>query len=218
MQDESIDLVLRLVKKSVQRWTVPFLVRLAGDGPDPFLILVACILSLRTCDQTVANASERLFCLASDPFSMAGISLQKIEKAIFPVGFYRTKAKQIQELSRKICKDFEGSVPSAIEALVQLPGVGRKTANLVRTMGHRKQGICVDIHVHRICNRLGYVGTKFPDETEMVLREKLPEKYWIGFNGMLVPFGQNQCTPVSPRCSSCPICTFCLRVGVQGTR
>jgi endonuclease-3 len=218
MQDEDINLVLRLVKKSVRQWPDPFIVRLAGNRPDPFLILVACILSLRTRDQTVADASERLFRLASDPFLMSGISLGQIEKAIFPVGFYRTKAKQIQGLSKKICQEYEGSVPSTIEALVELPGVGRKTANLVRTMGYSKQGICVDIHVHRICNRLGYVATKSPDETEMVLRQKLPEKYWIGFNGMLVPFGQNQCTPVSPRCSSCPICRFCLRVDVRGTR
>jgi len=218
MQDEDINVVLRLVKKAAQQWAAPFMARLADDGPDPFLILVACILSLRTRDQTAADASKRLFGLAADPFSMAGINLKKIEKALFPVGFYRTKAKQIQELSKKICQEFQGNVPHALEALVQLPGVGRKTANLVRTMGYNKQGICVDIHVHRICNRLGYVATNSPDATEMVLRQKLPEKHWIGFNGMLVPFGQNQCTPVSPQCSSCPISTFCPRIGVWTTR
>jgi endonuclease-3 len=175
-------------------------------------------LSLRTRDQTTEEASARLFAIAADPFSIANLPVKKIEKAIRPVGFYRTKAQQIRAMSKQICQEFHGGVPDTIEALVTFPGVGRKTANLVRTVGFCKPGICVDIHVHRICNRLGYVATKNPDETENVLRHKLPKKHWIPFNGLLVPFGQNQCTPISPRCSSCLIHPFCSRVGVLATR
>ena len=174
-------------------------------GLNPFKILIACVLSLRTRDLTTEEACGRLFTLAADSFSMAKLSIKKIEKAICPVGFYRTKAKQIREMSKQICHKFQGKVPDSIEALQQLPGVGRKTANLVRTVGYGGSGICVDVHVHRICNRLGYVATKHPDDTESVLRGKLPKKHWISFNGLLVSFGQNQCTPISPHCSSCPI-------------
>ncbi len=159
---------------------------LAANSADPFRILVACILSLRTRDQTTAEASLRLFSLSADPFSMAKLNLKTLEAAIFPVGFYRTKAKQIREMSKRICKEFHGQVPDEIHELLQLPGVGRKTANLVRTIGYRKQGICVDVHVHRICNRLGYVRTRVPDETEFVLRQKLPRKYWIALNDLFV--------------------------------
>jgi endonuclease-3 len=218
MQDDDIHIVLRLVKDSIQQWSVPVLEQLAAAGPDPFKILVACILSLRTRDQTTAEASARLFALSADPFSMAKLKVKKIEKAIFPVGFYRTKAQQIRDGSKQICQEFQGKVPDSIEDLVRLPGVGRKTANLVRTVGYKKPGICVDIHVHRICNRLGYVLTKNPDETECVLRQNLPKKHWITFNSLLVPFGQNQCTPISPRCSSCPISPFCQQVGISKAR
>jgi len=218
MQDDDIHIVLRLIKESIQQWAVPFMAQLAEGGPDPFKILVACILSLRTRDQIAAEASVRLFALSADPFSMAKMKAEKIEKAIFPVGFYRTKAKQIRDGSKQICQEFQGKVPDTIEALVRLPGVGRKTANLVRTVGYKKPGICVDIHVHRICNRLGYVLTKNADETECVLRQNLPKKHWITFNSLLVSFGQNQCTPISPRCSSCPISPFCQRVGISTAR
>ncbi len=218
MKDDDIHIVLRVIKRSTQQWAVPVLEQLAKDGPDPFKILVACILSLRTRDKTTAEASDRLFALATDPFTMTNIDINELEKAIFPVGFYRTKAKQIREISKKICEEFHGKVPDTIEALVKLPGVGRKTANLVKTVGYRTPGICVDIHVHRICNRLGYVTTKLPDETELILRRKLPQKHWIVFNSLLVPFGQNQCTPTSPKCSSCPIDDFCQRVGVVTSR
>ena len=185
---------------------------LAASGSDPFEILVACILSLRTRDQTTAEASRRLFALSVDPFSMVRLNLKKLENAIFPVGFYRTKAKQIREVSKQICESFDGRVPEAIDELVKLPGVGRKTANLVRTVGYKKQGICVDIHVHRICNRLGYVCTHSPDETEFVLRQKLPRKYWIILNDLLVTFGQHQCTPRNPHCNTCPVNELCSKI------
>jgi endonuclease-3 len=218
MKDDDIPIVLRLVKKSIQQWPVAVLQELAQGGPDPFKILIACVLSLRTRDRTTAEASARLFVLADNPFSMASMAIESIEKAICPVGFYRIKAKQIREMSQRICREFQGMVPDTIEALVTLPGVGRKTANLVRTVGYKKPGICVDIHVHRICNRLGYVETKHPDDTESVLRGKLPKKHWIKFNRLLVPFGQNQCTPISPRCNSCLISPYCQRIGVLSIR
>lgn len=219
MQNDDIHIVLRCVKKARQQWPVPFMERLAAEtGSDPFKILVACILSLRTRDQAAAEASERLFALSPGSFSMARIDIRKIENAIFPVGFYRTKAKQIGKLSQQICEEFQGRVPDAIEALLALPGVGRKTANLVRTVGFKKPAICVDIHVHRVCNRLGYVSTENPDETEAALRQKLPRKYWITLNSLLVSFGQNQCTPISPWCSSCHIRPYCQRVGVLSFR
>ena len=218
MRDDDIDVVLRLVNNSIQQWPSPFMERLALDGHDPFKILVACVLSLRTRDQVTAEASDRLFAIAADPFSMAELTVKSIEKAIFPVGFYRRKAKQIREISKQICGKFEGVVPSDIEELMKFQGIGRKTANLVRTVGFGKLGICVDIHVHRICNRLGYVATKYPDDTELVLREKLDRKHWITLNKLLVSFGQNQCTPTSPYCSTCPISQYCQHVGVLAFR
>ena len=218
MKGDDIHVFLRLVRESINQWPVPVVGRLAEQGSDPFKILIACILSLRTRDQTTAEASERLFAIASEPCLMAEMDLKKIEKAIFPVGFFRTKAKQIQAMSQKICEDFNGQTPDTMEDLVCLPGVGRKTANLVLTVGHKKPGICVDTHVHRICNRWGYVVTKNPDKTEQVLREQLPKKYWIPFNGLLVAFGQRICTSISPRCSSCNLNQICAKIGVSSSR
>ena len=218
MKEDDIHVFLRLVKKSIPQWSVPVVGRLAERGSDPFKILIACILSLRTRDQTTAEASERLFALSSDPYSMSEMALKKIEKAIFPVGFFRTKAKQIRALSQKICEDFGGHTPDTIEDLLCLPGVGRKTANLVVTVGHKKPGICVDTHVHRICNRWGYVITNTPDKTEQALRKTLPRKFWIPLNGLLVAFGQNICTPLSPRCSTCKLNRICAKVGVSSSR
>lgn len=213
-----IDLFLRLVQQSLKQWQVPVVGQLADEGSDPFIILIACILSLRTRDQTTAEAGQRLFALSSDPWSMSAMEVKKIEEAIFPVGFFRIKAKHIQAISHKICKVFNGTTPDTLEDLLTLPGVGRKTANLVLTIGHNKPGICVDTHVHRICNRWGYVVTKDPDKTEQILRKKLPKKFWIPLNGLLVPFGQNQCTPTSPKCSSCYLHDVCEKVGVSLSR
>lgn len=218
MKEGDIHVFLRLVKNSNKHWPVPVVGHLAEQGSDPFKILITCILSLRTRDQTTAEASERLFALSSDPYSMSEMDLKEIEKAIFPVGFFRRKARQIQAMSQKICGDFSGKTPDTIADLLGLPGVGRKTANLVLTVGHKKPGICVDSHVHRICNRWGYVVTKAPDKTEQVLREKLPKKFWIPINGLLVSFGQNQCTPISPWCSSCSLSGLCEKVAVVSSR
>ena len=181
-------------------------------------MLVACLLSLRTQDTTTGPAAARLFALADSPEAMLTLSARRIERVIYPVGFYRTKARVILRLCRDLIRHFDGRVPDRIDDLLTLHGVGRKTANLVVTLGFDKPGICVDTHVHRISNRLGYVRTRTPDETEMALRAKLPRRYWIGYNDLLVTFGQNVCAPVSPKCSTCPVRTLCSRRGVRTAR
>ncbi len=181
-------------------------------------MLVACLLSLRTQDTTTAPAAARLFALAGTPDAILKLSVRRIERAIYPVGFYRTKARVIRGICRDLLTRFVGRVPDRIDDLLTLDGVGRKTANLVVTLGFGKPGICVDTHVHRISNRLGYVRTKTPDETEAALRAKLPRRYWLGYNDLLVSFGQNVCAPVSPRCSACPVRSLCPRIGVTTAR
>ena len=181
-------------------------------------MLIACILSLRTQDTTTGPAAARLFALADTPAAMLRLTPRRIERAIYPVGFYRTKARAIRTICRDILERFRGRVPDEIDDLLTFTGVGRKTANLVVTMGYGKPGICVDTHVHRISNRLGYVRTRTPDETEQALRRQLPRRYWIGYNDLLVSFGQNVCTPISPRCSRCPVRSLCRRVGVTSSR
>jgi endonuclease-3 len=181
-------------------------------------VLIACILSLRTQDTTTGPAAARLFALADTPEALLRLTPRQIERAIYPVGFYRTKARVVRGIARDLIERLGGQVPDTIEDLLTLKGVGRKTANLVVTMGYGKPGICVDTHVHRISNRLGYVRTRTPEQTEMALRARLPRRYWIGYNDLLVSFGQNVCTPVSPRCSTCPVRPLCRRVGVTSSR
>jgi endonuclease-3 len=190
----------------------------AAERRDPFRVLVACLLSLRTKDETTGPAAARLFALADTPEAMRRLPAKRIERAIFPVGFYRTKARVLLGVCRDLLERFGGQVPDDIDRLLTLKGVGRKTAKLVVTQGFNKPGICVDIHVHRISNRLGYVKTKNPTETETALRKQLPRRYWIGYNDLLVSFGQNICHPVSPRCSECPVRARCARVGVTRSR
>ncbi len=187
-------------------------------GRDPFKVLVSCILSLRTQDKTTGEASERLFALASDVKTMSQLALMDIEKAIYPVGFFRTKAVRILDLCHLIIKKYKSRVPDDLDELLKLKGVGRKTANLVVTLGYQQPGICVDTHVHRITNRWGYVHTSTPDRTEFALREKLPKKYWLKINALLVAFGQGLCKPISPVCSQCRVSRFCDRVGVERYR
>ncbi len=179
---------------------------------NPYLVLIACILSLRTNDKTTYPATLRMLKLADNPHDMKDINVNELAKAIYPVGFYENKAKQIIELSRIIDEELEGKVPDEIEDLVKFNGVGRKTANLVLARGFNKPAICVDVHVHRIFNRLGYVKTKNPEETEFALRAKLPEKHWIDINTLIVTHGQNCCTPRNPKCSECPIEEFCKKI------
>ena len=179
---------------------------------DPYLVLICCILSLRTNDKTTIGATKRMLKLARTPFEMVKVEPDKLTEAIYPVGFYKNKANQIIELSKEIVEKYDGKTPETIEELTKFKGVGRKTANLVLTKGFNKPAICVDVHVHRIFNRLKYVKTKTPDETEMVLRKKLPKKYWIQINTYLVTLGQNVCKPIKPKCEICPIkelCAFC---------
>ena len=185
---------------------------------EPFRVLVASILSLRTQDATTARASERLFALADTPTAMLRLAPPRIERAIYPVGFYRTKARTLRRLARALRERHEGRVPDDLEALLALPGVGRKTANLVVTEAFAGAGICVDTHVHRITNRWGYVRTRRPVDTEHALRAKLPSRHWRGLNTLLVAFGQTICRPLSPRCSACPLDAMCPRRGVGPSR
>jgi len=219
MRQDEIHAAVRIVKREIRQWQEPVVGVVARETDrDPFRILISCLLSLRTKDKTTSEASARLFALAHEPSTMLTLPLKTIEKAIYPVGFYRTKAKSIRQICRRLLDTYGGVVPDSIEELVTLSGVGRKTANLVVTVGYRKPGICVDIHVHRITNRWGYVKTKTPDQTEVALRRKLPEPYWITFNDLLVPYGQNLCQPVSPFCSRCKLTKYCDRTGVKRSR
>jgi endonuclease-3 len=215
MHAEDIHPVIKVLKREIRKWPVPALAKFVET---PFTVLISCILSLRTQDKTTLAASDRLFTIATTPETTLKVPVETIEKAIYPVSFYRTKARTIHEICRQLLSRFAGKVPSDLDELLSLPGVGRKTANIVVTLGFQKAGIAVDTHVHRISNRLGYVRTKSPDKTEMALRRKLPPKYWIVFNDLLVAYGQNLCKPTSPHCSICRIATYCRRVGVKTSR
>jgi endonuclease-3 len=203
-----------ILKKQVRTLQLPWLEAFAALDRDPFKVLISCILSLRTQDKTTGAASERLFKLASTPEDLSRLSIRTIERAIYPVGFYRVKAGTIKDISGEIFRQHGSQVPDTLEGLLTLKGVGRKTANLVLTRGFNKYGICVDTHVHRITNRWGLVTTKSPDETERALREILPKRYWKDLNGVLVAFGQNICQPISPYCSWCKIYPECDKQGV----
>jgi len=218
MRTKDIHAIIRILRREVRQWQEPVVDVVAKESRDPFQILIACLLSLRTRDSTTAEASRRLFALAPDPVRMLRLTHRRIEQAIYPVGFYRVKARQIHDICRRLLDHYEGRVPDSIEELLTLPGVGRKTANLVVTVGYNRPGICVDIHVHRISNRWGYVKTGKPEDTEQALRKKLPAPYWITYNDLLVPFGQNICQPVSPHCSRCKLTAYCDRVGVKRSR
>ena len=215
MRSNQIHDVVAILQKEIRQWRVP---AIANYVETPFTVLISCLLSLRTQDATTIAASERLFAIAKDPPKMLATPVKTIEKAIYPVAFFRVKARTIHEICRHLFERFAGEVPPALDDLLTLPGVGRKTANIVVTMAFRKHGIAVDTHVHRISNRLGYVRTKTPDETEMALRRKLPKEYWIMYNDLLVAYGQNLCKPVSPFCSRCKIAQYCRRVGVTISR
>jgi endonuclease-3 len=209
MKTGDIHKVISILKQTVKQWKTPIVGEIENTYHDPYRVLISCILSLRTKDKVTEAASYRLFALASTPRDMLKLTKKQIEKAIFPVGFYRRKTETIHTVSQRILKQYRGVVPDTIDELLTLPGVGRKTANLVVTVAYKKLGICVDTHVHRIVNRWGYVETKTPFETEMALRDTLPRKYWIIINDLLVSYGQNVCKPVSPRCSICEISKFC---------
>lgn len=205
----NIDKVVQILKDAKQ--TRSEFVDLMDTFNDPYLVLISCILSLRTNDRTTYPATLRMLELAKTPHEMKGIGVKELAEAIYPVGFYENKAKQIIELSRQIDEELGGVVPDEIEDLIKFKGVGRKTANLVLSRGFNKPAICVDVHVHRIFNHLGYVNTKTPEETEFALRKKLPVKYWIDINTLMVTHGQNVCKPIKPNCSVCPIAGHCAK-------
>ena len=184
----------------------------------PFRLLVACVISLRTKDEVTAEASKRLFAIAPDSKRLAELDVESIAKAIYPAGFYNTKARQLKGIGRILRDEYGGEVPPDELPLLTLPGVGRKTANLVLGLGFGIPAICVDTHVHRISNRLGLVKTKTPEQTERALNEVLPGDLWVPINDLLVTFGQNRCHPTSPRCTECPLEDLCPRIGVTRFR
>jgi endonuclease-3 len=218
VNDRDIHAAIRILRRAVPKWQTPIVTLMAETYQSPFRVLISCILSLRTQDATTAKASRRLFAIADSPQAMIKLTTKEIEKLIYPVGFYRTKAKNIREICRILINQYRGEVPDDIDKLLRLKGVGRKTANLVVTLGYHKPGICVDTHVHRISNRWGYVKTKTPEKTEFALRAKLPNQYWIEYNDLLVSFGQHLCRPISPICSQCPVRKYCRQIGVTVTR
>ena len=205
-----IDKVVTTLEKAKQPQSE--FVKLMDSFKDPYLVLIACILSLRTNDRTTYPATLRMLKLAKTPQEMMKVNEEELAKAIYPVGFYKNKAGQIIELSKILVKKYDGKVPCDIEELCKFRGVGRKTANLVLSEGFNEPAICVDVHVHRIFNRLGYLKTKTPEETEFTLREKLPKKYWIPINSLLVTHGQNVCKPLKPLCDKCPVEKYCDKV------
>jgi len=218
VKDREIHAAVRILGREAPQWQTPVVTLIAEASDSPFKVLISCILSLRTQDSTTAQASRRLFALADSPETMVRLSTKKIEQVIFPVGFYRTKAKTILEICRNLNENYRGRVPDEIDELIKFKGVGRKTANLVVTLGYNKPGICVDTHVHRISNRWGYIKTATPEKTEVALRQKLPQQYWIKYNDLLVSFGQQVCRPVSPLCSQCPVAKYCSQIGVTVRR
>lgn len=216
--DSDIEIIVSFIRDAVKEFKEPVVTEITKQTRDPYRILMSTIISLRTKDTVTREASKKLYELADTPGKMLGLSPEIIEKAIYPAGFYKNKAKTIINISKILIKKYDGIVPDDIDELLTMKGVGRKTANLVVTMGYGKEGICVDTHVHRISNRLGYVSTKNPTETEFALREKLPKQFWIEYNDLLVTYGQNVCVPISPHCSRCSIHNYCKRIGVTRYR
>jgi endonuclease-3 len=218
MDNAQISRVIKLLKAAMRGLPDPSVTLVGKKYKSPFLVLISCLLSLRTRDETTLPASERLFARADSMRSMAKVPVSEIQKLIYPVGFYKTKALRIHDICDDLIHRFNSKVPDDMDQLLSLKGVGRKTANLVLTEGFGKPGICVDTHVHRISNRLGYIKTRTPEETEFALRKKLPREYWIEYNALLVTWGQNVCKPISPVCSTCPVNGICQRVKVGISR
>lgn len=210
--------IVAILREEVPRFDVPIVTEISRMRRDPFEVLISTILSLRTKDEVTRAAARRLLEKGRTPEAILKLSAQEIMALIFPVGFYKTKARTIREICMTLLEKYGGRVPDDLDELLKFKGVGRKTANLVITLGYGKYGVCVDTHVHRINNRLGYVKTKTPEETEQALREKLPRKYWIEYNDLLVTWGQHICRPISPFCSRCRIRPYCQQVGVERHR
>ena len=205
----------QILKREFKKHRAPVVELEAARGADPFRIVVSTILSARTRDETTATVSTRLLKKIKNHRDLQKLSISELEKLLFPIGFYHTKAKHLKQLPDVLDKKFNGNIPETIDKLCELPGVGRKTANLVLTAAFNKPAICVDVHVHRICNRLGLLSTKKPLETEMWLRKNLAVKYWKTLNKQLVSFGQTRCRPIRPKCETCPARRLCDRIGVK---
>lgn len=210
--------IIALLRRAIRNMEIPIVTEISHRSRDPFQILISTILSLRTKDEVTRQAATRLLEKARSPQELLLLPEEEIARLIFPVGFYKTKARTLRQICRDLIDQYEGKVPSDLEELLKLKGVGRKTANLVLTLGFHKPGICVDTHVHRVSNRFGYVKTKNPEQTEMALRDKLPKEYWIEYNDLLVTWGQNICRPISPFCSRCAVLPHCRQVGVARNR
>ncbi len=209
---------IRALEKHYHSSQAPVVTLIADRGASPFEILVSTLLSLRTKDAVTTLATARLLEKARTPEQMLALSEKQIEKQIYPVGFYPTKAKRLKQICSMLMTQFNGIVPDSLDELLTLPGVGRKTANLILIEGFGHDAICVDTHVHRISNRIGLVDTKTPDQTEAALKEALPKKYWRRYNSLLVCFGQTICVPVSPFCSKCPVKRRCPKNAVTKSR
>ncbi|MCB5252239.1 MAG: endonuclease III [Candidatus Cloacimonadaceae bacterium] len=215
MTNNDIDAVMKELNTHFHSVKTPIVDLIQAKTEQPFKVLIATILSARTKDETTAKVVDELFKVVNNADDLDAISAEELDRIIYPVGFHNTKTQHLKQLPKVLNEEFGGVVPSEIDDLLKLPGVGRKTANLVRTVAFSLPAICVDVHVHRICNRWGYVKTKNPLETEMALRQKLPKKHWLNINSHVVAFGQNLCKPRKPNCDICPIYKYCKRVGVK---
>lgn len=213
-----ISKVIEIIEKESINWSVPVVTLVGMQSRDPFKVLLSTIISLRTKDEVTIEASKRIYELLKKPEDIFNVNITDIEKAIYPCGFYKRKAIQIKTICEKLVNEFNSIIPDEIEPLLVFPGVGRKTANLIVSEGYNKPAMCVDVHVHRISNRLGYLESKNPDETEILLRKNLDQKYWNKYNFLMVAFGQSLCRPISPHCSKCPIIKYCKRIGVKQHR
>lgn len=212
------DWVLSILAENYYSTKAPSVTLISQTEKTPYHILVSTMISLRTKDQVTLDASRRLFKVCNDLEMLSRTDVDAIASLIYPAGFYRTKARNLSKISRIIIDQYDSVIPDEIDELVKLPGVGRKTANLVRILGYNKDGICVDTHVHRISNRLGWTDTKTPEKTEFALRELLPIEIWRDINDYLVSYGQMVCKPVSPHCSECKLNEVCLKKNVKKSR
>ena len=217
---EHVDEIVTLLKERLRKYETPIINRAKKDIDDtPFNTLISCILSLRTKDEITEKASLRLLKKYNTPEKLLKLSEEEIALLIYPVGFYKTKAKRLKEISKSLIENYSSEVPKDFDELLKLKGVGRKTANIVMVYGHKKHGyVPIDVHCHRIPNRLSWIKTKTPEETEVMIKKILPEKYWDDFNDMFVTFGQKICVPISPFCSKCPIEKYCKKINVKSSR
>lgn len=216
--DFPIEIVFKILDKESKKWKVPIVTLIALQDKDPFKVFLSVIISLRTKDEVTIQASKRLFKLLKQPKDIYNISINQIGEAIYPAGFYRRKAIQIDKICRKLVEKFDSKIPQNIDTLLTFEGVGRKSANLILAEGYQIPAMCVDTHVHRISNRFGFINTKNPEQSEYKLREILAKKYWIRYNSLLVSFGQSICKPISPFCSKCPVLKYCQRIGIEKSR